>query len=288
MADNTPSSTSEEAAPAGAVAPAESAPTSEAAPQEAAPAGTPTEWSPETLPETDRARAKAWADREAEKFHLRKMGERGADLRPLAPETREKLKRDPAYVERLEAQLEESRRMTGGVNVPKQETQGPDEFDAVTKELQDEFNLDDANTKLSRRIVEKAVRLAEKKLAEPLGKQATEAVSAASLKRQFDAVASSPEWQDETEKGQEFRERFLGKMQMNRQTGQVQDPETVHRELKAKLYPTQTAAPTPARAKPSMGDSPSGGLKPPAPVAADSVEAWDNKLRQKGVDPRFW
>lgn len=290
MAENTPSGVTEEAVETGASAPVETAPASTPAPQEAAPVekDSPAPWSPDALPETDRERAKAWAAEEAKKFHLTEVGKNGGWMRDMPDEVRQKLKRDPLYVTRLEAQLEESRKVTGGAGAPKQEVQGPDEIDQVTSELQKEFNLDDANTQLSRRIVEKTLKMAEKKLAEPLIKGTREAITSEGLKEKFDFISASPEWQDETEKGQDFRERFLGRMQVNRQSGKPQDPVKVYEDLKARMFPTPTATPSQPKAKPSMGDAPSGGLKPPAPQSADAVAEWDKKLREKGVDPRFW
>lgn len=297
MEGNTPGQATSEAAPAGAVeAPAEAAeeqvastPQEPAAQQEQEKA--PEVWTPDALPETERERARKWAEAEAEKYHLRKVGEQGGWMRDMPGASREKVKRDPLYIDRLEAQLDELRKVAGGGGVaPKRETEvKPDRVEGRAAKLKEKFKLADGDADLVREVLKEAVEVAREELSDPIVEKTVGHIQQQTLNEKFNAIQASPEWQDMTEKGEELRERFLGRLQLNRDSNRREDPTVVYESLKARLF-GRPSNPSPAhpKPKPSMGDTPSGALKPPAGGNATALQQYEEKLRASGVDPRFF
>lgn len=289
MAEGTPVQVAQEVAKAGAQAPAEAA-TAPLVPQESAAEAKEAEvaWTPESLLPDVRAKAKAFIAAEAERYHLGKVGEHGGWMRDMPSESREKIKRDPFYVDRLETQLVELRQMVGGAGVSGKGGQAPDQLDVITSELQAEFGLDEINSKLSRRIIEKAVKEAQRQLSGPLVERTKGEIRGETLNEKFAIVQISPEWQDASEQGQIFRERFLGRMAMRGDAGKREDPIAVFENLKSLMFGKSNGSPPALKPKLSMGDAPTGGLKPPVNAPADAVERFNTALRANGSDPRSW
>lgn len=253
-----------------------------------------TDWSPDSLPETDRDKFSKWADKAKAEYHRQEITRAGNWIANLPPEDRERIKKDPYALRRLESQLEEARRAAvgqAGVQAPKAPTSTESADDGLEKEADDllreqGFYPDqegyDRLVKLEvsrlRRIEKRMLKAIEGRV-DSVAERASAKLTKDELNRQFIEVGNSEEWND-PQKGDDFQIIFRGLVSSAHAKGIPVNPQKLALEAKRRVFPV-AAAPA-AKPKASFGDKSNG--KVGASVNADPLEDWINQHRAKGVD----
>ena len=253
------------------------------------------EFSPDEIPEANRGRLLKWADKIKAEYHRQEITRAGNWIANLPPEDRERIKKDPFALRKLEAQLEEARRSSGGnVGVRPAETRqteaSPNDGieDEAAEILRDQGIHDDGSNdyktlkKLEMARLRKVYARVEKVLeqkSESIANKATEKLTDNQIREQFLTVSNSEEW-NHPEKGEEFQIAFRGLLSHYAASGKKMTPLAISEEAKKRVF--KEAPPPPPKPKPSFGDKSNG--KVGASAGADALEKFIQDNRAKGVD----
>lgn len=252
------------------------------------------EWNPDSLPRDAQGRFSKWFEREKATYLRQEQTRNGNKLMGVPDPDKEKLRRDPLYIQRIESQLEEARRHVGASSVQQQVSQAKPEVDDAEVEAQEFLRsqgytgkeegyegilaYEVAREKRTQARIAKAIEKAKpdsKALAETVRKEDRDAV----WREEFSEVVKSNEWND-PEKGETFEGKFWRKVREIGKTRRWVPPSVLVAEIKAEMTPTPKPVSKP---RPQMGESPSG--RAGAPAETDHFKSFDEAARAAGVDP---
>jgi len=259
------------------------------------------EWTPDSLPRDDQGRFSKWAEKAKAEFHRQEITRAGNWIANLPPEDRERIKKDPLLLRRMEAQLEEARRAADAKYVagPTNGTQKPqpevDDAESDAREFlsSEGWTGEEDGYKAMLRHETARIKFLDKRSARRTPafdpEKATDDIAGRLSQKQFHSkllsVKESSEWNDETLKGATFQGEFKRRGDRLLAEGKTFDPEKLASEVRDVVFPTSAVASRP-KPKPSFGDQSSGKVS--ASAESDPLDEYNKRLRASGRDPNNW
>lgn len=260
------------------------------------------DFSPESLPEKERQRLQKWADNYAAEQHRKRLNETGNSLQRVSSATKEKLKKNPSYLEELEAERDAFRRaalaservgLNGG---EKQEPEPEEEESSIEADAKAVLTArgfteqSDAWAGLLAFEIEhlkaaerRAHRILKKAAVKPTDEdqllaKLTEKQRKAQMESDWADITSSDEWND-PDKGPEFEGRVRRKAQEAAAEGKPFTLRQIAESVRQEMNPKKPAP----QARVSLGSTSSG--KVAATAKSDPWAQFKEECKAKGIDP---
>jgi hypothetical protein len=230
------------------------------------------EWSPDSLPEVERERAKAWATKHAEEHYASKAGREGSWMRSLSQDDREELKANPQLLRQLRERLAAASASQGA---PEKKDAESDPVERVRSKLNQKWKLQPETEGLVTDLVSEVLAEVRQEFASTHSRMTREEIGKAQIDKELSEIRASKEWADE-----DFKARFFGIAELNKQADKFESPAQVYARLRAKMKAPSTPV-RPVNGRPNFGDT-STTARTASPDSSGH-EAFEQEMKRRGL-----